>query len=65
MKLPEPNEGDIIDYVLDGQQRLTSLFATLKSLKIDRDGKIDDYDEVYINLDATDDDEIVIIDKED
>ncbi len=62
--LPEPNEGDFIDYVLDGQQRLTSLFATLKGLKIDRDGKIDDYDEVYINLDATDDDEIVIIDKD-
>ena len=34
-------------------------------MKIDRDGKVDDYDEVYINLDATDDDEIVIINKED
>ncbi len=63
-KLPEPNEGDFIDYVLDGQQRLTSLFATLKGLKIERDEKTDDYDEVYINLDANDDDEIVIIDKE-
>jgi len=62
--LPEPNEGDFIDFVLDGQQRLTSLFATLKGLKIERDGKVDDYDEVYINLEATDDDEIVIINKE-
>ena len=24
-KLPEPNEGDFTDFVLDGQQRLTSL----------------------------------------
>jgi hypothetical protein len=61
-ELPEPNEGDFIDYVLDGQQRLTSLFATLKGLKIERDGKIENYDEVYINLDASDDDDIVIID---
>ncbi|HFK5554666.1 DUF262 domain-containing protein [Elizabethkingia anophelis] len=62
--LPEPDEGDFIDYVLDGQQRLTSLFATLKGLKIERNGKVDNYDEVYINLDADEDDEIVIIDKE-
>lgn len=61
-ELPEPNDGDFIDYVLDGQQRLTSLFATLKGLKIERNGKVENYDEVYINLDASDDDEIVVID---
>ncbi|MBS1793151.1 MAG: DUF262 domain-containing protein [Acidobacteria bacterium] len=64
-KLPEPSENEFIDYVLDGQQRLTTLFATLKGLKIQRhDEKIEDYDEIYINLDASEDDEIVVIDKE-
>ncbi|HOD62502.1 MAG TPA: DUF262 domain-containing protein [Bacilli bacterium] len=64
-KLPEPNEGDFTDFVLDGQQRLTSLFATLKGLKIERVvGKIENYDEMYINLDAAEDEEIVIINKE-
>lgn len=64
-KLPEPNEGDYIDYVLDGQQRLTSLFATLKGIKIARDeGKVENYDEMYVNLEAKEDDEIVITDKE-
>lgn len=64
-KLPEPNENEFIDYVLDGQQRLTTLFATLKGLKIQRhDEKIEDYDEIYINLDAEEDDDIVVIEKE-
>lgn len=63
--LPEPNENEFIDYVLDGQQRLTTLFATLKGLKIKRnEEKLENYDEIYINLDAEDDDDIVVIDKE-
>jgi hypothetical protein len=63
--IPEPNDGDFIDYVLDGQQRLTSLFATLKGLKIEREeGKIEHYDEMYVNLEAAEDEEIVITDKE-
>ncbi|MBX2900942.1 MAG: DUF262 domain-containing protein [Cyclobacteriaceae bacterium] len=63
-KLPPPNDGDFIDYVLDGQQRLTSLFASLKGIKISREeGKLENYDEMYVNLEATEDDEIVIIDK--
>ena len=56
--LPEPNEGDFTDFVLDGQQRLTSLFATLKGLKIEREvGKIEHYDEMFINLDAEEDED--------
>lgn len=38
--LPEPQSGDYILYVLDGQQRLTSLFTILKGLKIVRDAPI-------------------------
>lgn len=64
-KLPAPNDGDYIDYVLDGQQRLTSLFATLKGLKIEREeGKIEHYDEMYVNLEAKEEEEIVVVDKE-
>jgi hypothetical protein len=33
IKLPEPKEGEVVSFVLDGQQRITSLFATLKGLK--------------------------------
>lgn len=29
-EVPEPNDGDFLDFVLDGQQRLTSIFASLK-----------------------------------
>jgi len=62
--LPQPNENESLDYVLDGQQRLTTLFATLKGIKIEREGKLEDYDEIFINLDADEDDDIVVIDKE-
>jgi len=34
--LPDPRDGDVVSFVLDGQQRLTSLFATLKGLKVER-----------------------------
>lgn len=99
--LPEPPDGDFIQYVLDGQQRLTSLFTILKGLKItrsaagtvDKKGGLspaalaklldkmtpeklqrlrdilkaaneDDFSEMYVNLTANDDDEIIIIDIE-
>lgn len=62
--LPEPIDGDFTDYVLDGQQRLTSLFAILKGLKIEREeGKVENYDEIYVNLEANEEEEIVIIEK--
>jgi len=61
--LPEPDEGDFVEFVLDGQQRLTALFASLKGLQVERDGrKIDDFAEMYIDLKAKDDEQIVITD---
>ena len=58
--LPEPNHGEYVNYVLDGQQRLTSLFAALKGVTIkEEDGKLVDYAEIYIDLNATVDEEIV------
>jgi len=101
IELPEPPDGDFIQYVLDGQQRLTSLFTILRGLKIIRsaDGTTsrkgglstsaikklieklpteklqrlieitkaaneDDFSEMYVNLAANEDDEIIIIDIE-
>ncbi len=61
--LPEPPEGDYIKYVLDGQQRLTSLFASLKGLTINREnGKFDNYEQIFIDLDANEDEQIVLTD---
>lgn len=58
--LPEPKHGEYVNYVLDGQQRLTSLYATLKGVKIgEEDGKTSDYSEIYINLCANEEEEIV------
>ena len=39
--LPDTPAGDAVKYILDGQQRLTSLFVTLKGLTIERDGQQD------------------------
>lgn len=64
IKLPETPSGDFIQYVLDGQQRLTSLFATLIGAKVRRNYKIEDFSELYVNLEVSDAEEIVITRKE-
>lgn len=60
-KLPEPEVGEAVDYVLDGQQRLTSLFACLKGVSIKREdsNKTDDFSKIYINLESEEDEKIV------
>ena len=60
--LPEPPQGEVIDYVLDGQQRLTSLYACLKGLSVNRADKKhpDNFAEIYIDLTAKDDEQIVV-----
>jgi hypothetical protein len=63
LKLPDPKEGEFVNYVLDGQQRMTSLFASLKGLQITREsGKIDNFSEMYIDLSVEIDEQIVILD---
>ena len=48
--LPEPKQGEFVDYVLDGQQRLTSLFASLKGVMLTRDhGSKNDFSKIYID----------------
>ncbi len=62
VELPPTPMGDYIHYVLDGQQRLTSLFATVNGLRIDRENGVDDFSQVCIDLDADEDSDLVIID---
>jgi len=61
-QLPPTPAGDVTQYVLDGQQRLTSLFASLKGLQVTRESKTEDFSEMYIDLLASEGDDIVIID---
>lgn len=66
-KLPEPEKGEAVDYVLDGQQRLTSLYACLKGISVNREnGKnIDDFSKIYINLKSEEHEQIVVTEKTD
>ena len=51
--LPEVPKGDYVNFVLDGQQRITTIFAALKGEKVMRsDGKWEDFSEIYIDLNA-------------
>lgn len=64
-ELPPPKDGETILFVLDGQQRLTSLFATLNGLTIERDsGQCDDFSKIYVDLNAREDEQMVIMDVE-
>jgi hypothetical protein len=63
-ELPEPPSGDAVFYVLDGQQRITSLYAVQKGLVITKEGKEIDYKDINIDLssDPDEDEQIVFID---
>lgn len=50
LKLPSTTKDDYVQYVLDGQQRITSLYAIRKGIRISKDGKEVDYKDVFINL---------------
>lgn len=55
LKLPPTPDGTKVQYVLDGQQRITSLFAAYRGAKIQKVGekKVTDYRNIYVNLDAS------------
>ena len=65
--LPSTPEGDYVQYVLDGQQRITSLYAGFKGCKIKfgDDEKEIDYSEIFIDLDADEDAEMVVAEIDD
>jgi hypothetical protein len=54
LELPPVPDDIKIQYVLDGQQRITSLYAAFLGAKIQKEGekKITDYGEIYVNLDG-------------
>ncbi|WP_323032427.1 DUF262 domain-containing protein [Paracoccus sp. (in: a-proteobacteria)] len=60
---PTPSDRQV-EYVLDGQQRMTSLFAAYRGAVISRPGqkKVTKFNEIYVNLDLAlaDDDQVVI-----
>lgn len=63
VNLPPTPAGDYIQYVLDGQQRLTSLFAAIKGIQVRRvDDSIDDFSDIYIDLTTKEYDDAIITD---
>lgn len=61
IELPDPDPGDFVQYVLDGQQRITSLYAVRKGLRLSRDGTEIDYKDIVIDLsiEPNNDEEVV------
>lgn len=64
-KLPETPKGDYVQYILDGQQRVTSLYAIRKGIRLTKDGKELDYRDIFIDLDfdPKSDEQIVVTEK--
>ncbi len=62
--LPEAPKGDAVSYVLDGQQRITSLYAVRKGIRLTKDGQEVDYSQISIDLsiDPDSDDRVVVVD---
>ncbi|WP_035724373.1 DUF262 domain-containing protein, partial [Gracilibacillus boraciitolerans] len=58
--LPDTPPGSMVQYVLDGQQRMTSLYASLKGLQVQRDKKSDDFSGIYVDLNAKEEETIII-----
>ncbi len=54
LEIPPTPDGNQVQYVLDGQQRITSLYAAYLGAKIRKVGekKITDYSDIVVNLDA-------------
>ena len=53
LEIPEKPDGTKVQYVLDGQQRITSLFAAYRGAEIQKTGekKVTDYSGIFVNLD--------------
>jgi len=61
-KLPATPKGDFVQYILDGQQRITSLYAIRKGIRITKDGQELDYKDIFIDLNyAPEKDEQVVV----
>src|SRR5580704_5413920 len=63
VSLPATPKGDAVKYVLDGQQRLTSLFVTLKGLTIKREeqNEEEDFSRFWVDLVVSEHEEIILM----
>ena len=59
-KFPVVGKNEFVDFVLDGQQRLTSIYACLNGLSVLRDsGRTDNFKDIFVDLKACGDEPIV------
>ncbi len=66
LKLTEIPKGDFVKYILDGQQRITSIYAAIKGAFIEREnGKIEDFSKIYVDLNASEEDETIVLTESD
>lgn len=63
--LPDTPNGDYVQYILDGQQRITSLYAIRKGIRITKDGKEVDYKSIFLDLHVSPDSEDSMVTTED
>jgi hypothetical protein len=61
INLPDTPKGESRHYVLDGQQRITSLYAVRKGVRITREGQEVDYKKISIDLSSDPDAEEEIV----
>lgn len=64
INLPDTPKGESRHYVLDGQQRITSLYAVRKGVRINREGQEIDYKKISIDLSRDPDAEEEIVSAE-
>jgi len=64
ISLPEVPKGEPVSYILDGQQRITSLYAVRKGIRMTKDGQEIDYSQISIDLsiDPDTDDRVDMVD---
>lgn len=62
LKLLDIPKGDFVKYILDGQQRITSIYAAIKGAIVERENnKFEDFSKIYVNLLATELDECIVL----
>lgn len=60
-ELPDTPAGDFVQHVLDGQQRLTSLYASYKGLQVTRNERVDDFSDLHVDLEASGDEQVAMV----
>src|ERR1700761_3371454 len=59
LALPVSPQDERVNYVLDGQQRITTFYAAVEGALVEKaDGKKEDYSQIYIDLEAKEGDSV-------